>query len=274
VIIDVRFGVSLGVAKEYAEIMVPVSKPAPGTAFAPRRLILRGSPVFELNLWCGTCPALFRKLTEPEAAELGLANERLNAGLQRIDDEVLRIYGTVLPKSTYTVLLLEVTPRLAEPGAAGDYFTHEQVTTWGVDPAIGSPEDPGTSYYRTFEAPIDKDRHLYEFVVPMVPPAWNNSHRVAEYSMAAIDEHPTAVGYSLFDVLQPAMDEGKDYYQHWVLTHFLLDGHHKMEAAATARRPIRLLSLVDEQVSLANAEDLTTMTQTRSQPQQTRARRR
>jgi len=35
------------------------------------------------------------------------------------------------------------------------------------------------------------------------------------------------------------MDEGEDYYEHWVLTHVLLDGHHKIEAAATAGRPIR-----------------------------------
>jgi hypothetical protein len=35
----------------------------------------------ELNLWCGTCPALFKKLAEPEAADLGLANELLDVGL-------------------------------------------------------------------------------------------------------------------------------------------------------------------------------------------------
>jgi hypothetical protein len=115
---------------------------------------------------------LFKKLAEPEVADLGLTNELLNAGLARIDDEVLQVYGTVLPKSEYTVLLLEITPRLVEPGAPSDYFTHEQVTTWGVDPAVGSLDDPGTPYYRTFEAPVGKDRHLYEFVVPMVPPAW------------------------------------------------------------------------------------------------------
>jgi len=67
------------------------------------------------------------------------------------------------------------------------------------------------------------------------------------------------------------MDEGEDYYEHWVLTHVLLDGHHKIEAAATAGRPIRLLSLVDERISIAAPEDLTTMAQARSQPQQARA---
>ncbi|USQ80026.1 hypothetical protein [Ornithinimicrobium faecis] len=134
-------------------------------------------PVFELNLWCGTCPALFKKLNEPPIASLGLTNQRLNTGLDRIDDEVLRTYGNVLPKSVYTVLLLELTPQLVRPGTSSDYFSHEQVATWGVDPFVGAPEDPGTPYYRTFEAPVDDNRHLYGFVVPMVPPAWNDRER-------------------------------------------------------------------------------------------------
>jgi hypothetical protein len=228
-------------------------------------------PVFELNLWCGTCPALFRKLAEPDAADLGLANELLNAGLQAIDDRVLGVYGKVLPESEYTVFLLEVTPRLVEPGTRSDYFSHEQVATWGVDPVAGSPGDPGTPYYRTFEAPAGGNRHLYEFVVPMVPPAWNSKARIAEYSAAPATEPATAVTYSLLDVLQPAMDEGEDYYQHWVLSHFLLDGHHKIEAAARDRRPIRVLTLVDERVSIAAPEDLTAMVETRSRPRRARS---
>ena len=227
--------------------------------------------VFELNLWCGTCPALFRKLAEPEAADLGLANELLNTGLERVEDDVLRVYGKVLPKSEYTVLLMQVTPRLVEPGSPSDYFSHEQVTTWGADPVAGSPDDPGTPYYRTFEAPIGKDRHLYEFVVPMVPPTWNKSDRVADYATAVGADSATAVAYSLLDVLEPAMDEGEDYYEHWVLSHFLLDGHHKVEAAASAGRPVRLLSLVDERISIAAPEDLTTMVQARWRARQARS---
>jgi hypothetical protein len=251
--------------------MVPTPEPAPGTAFPPRRMTLDGAPVLELNLWCGTCPALFKKLAEPERADLGLVNERLNAGVDRIDDDVIGVYGNMLAESTYTVLLLDVTPRLVEPGSTLDYFSHEQVATWGMDPVAGTSDDPGTPYYRTFETPVGKGQHLYEFVVPMVPPAWNSRVRVAEYSAATGAQPATAVAYSLLDVLQPAMDQGDDYYEHWVLSHFLLDGHHKIESAARAGRPIRLLSLVDERISIAAPEDLTTMSQVRAQPQQTRS---
>jgi hypothetical protein len=270
VVIDVRRSVPLGVREKRALVVVPTPKPPPGTAFPPRRLTLRGVPIFELGLWCGTCPALFMKLNQPESADVGLANERLNAGLNAIDDGVLRAYGKVLPKSQYTALLLNITPRLVSPGCPSDYFNHEQVSTWGVDPAVGAPEDPGTPYYRTFEAPIAGERHLYEFVVPMVPPTWNDSERVSEYIDAAGPTAGTAVAYSLLDVIQPATDEGDDYYEHWVLSHFLLDGHHKIEAAAASGRSVRLLSLVDERISIASPEELSTLVEARNKPRQTR----
>lgn len=270
-IVEARRGVELGVRGKRSLVAVPTPKPAPGTAFPPRRLTLRGVPVFELGLWCGTCPAIFQRLSDPESADLGVANEKLNTGLTAIDDEVLRVYGRVLPKSHYTSLLLDVTPQLVAPGDASDYFSHEQVATWGVDPAVGGPENPVTPYYRTFETPVGEQGHLYEFVVPMVPPAWNVSHRVADYGDSLGGSLPTAVAYSLLDVVQPAMDEGDDYYQHWVLTHFLLDGHHKIEAASAAGRPVRLLTLIDERISIASQEELAAAVEARSHPRQSRS---
>lgn len=270
VVIEVQRSVPLGVREERALVAVPTPKPPPGTAFPPRRLTLRGVSVFELGLWCGTCPALFQRLSEPEAADLGASNERLNAGLGAIEDDVLQMYGKVLPRSSYTALLLDVTPQLVTPGSAGDYFSHEQVATWGVDPVLGSPENPGGPYYRTFEAPIGRGQHLYEFMVPMVPPDWNDRRRVSAYAERSGTSPATAVAYSLLDVIQPAMDEGDDYYEHWVLTHFLLDGHHKVQAAATAGRPVRLLSLVDERISIASSDDVTILIEARSKPRQAR----
>lgn len=271
VIIEARRDIELGVREERSLVAVPTPKPAPGTAFPPRRLTLRGVPVFELGLWCGTCPAVFQRLSEPESGDLDVANEKLNTGLTAIDDEVLRAYGRALPKSQYTALLLDVTPQLVAPGDATDYFSHEQVATWGVDPAVDAPGNPVTPYYRTFETPVGERGHLYEFVVPMVPPAWNVRQRVADYSDRLGRTAPTAAAYSLLDVIQPAMDEGDDYYEHWVLTHFLLDGHHKVEAASAGGCPVRLLSLIDERISIASPEEIATAVEARSHARQSRS---
>ena len=77
---------------------------------------------------------------------------------------------------------------------------------------------------------------------------------------------PTAVAYSLLDLVAPAVDHGTDYYMHWVLTHFLLDGHHKFEAAAASGRPVRLLSLLDVKLCLATPEWFEQMIEARARP--------
>ncbi len=168
-LIEFRRGVKLGVPESRAALAVPTPEPSPGQAFPPRRLTVHGSDVFELSFWCGTCPALLRKLAEPDAADLRFANLSLNAGLPRIEKRVLRAYGKVLPKSTYTVLLLDVHPELIMPGHERDYFVKEQVATWGIDPLVGSGEAAGSLYYRSFEASIDNERHRGIKIRPACP---------------------------------------------------------------------------------------------------------
>ncbi|MFE7245925.1 hypothetical protein [Streptomyces sp. NPDC057580] len=60
---------------------------------------------------------------------------------------------------------------------------------------------------------------------------------------------------STLDMCEPAVGVPTDHYQHWGLTHFLLDGHHKLEAAATAGRPVQLLSLLALSEGLAESAD-------------------
>ncbi|MGW0841283.1 hypothetical protein ACWD26_14145 [Streptomyces sp. NPDC002787] len=156
----------------------------------------------------------------------------------------------------YLPLLLRVEPRLVLPGQEGDYFSGEQVATWGLDQFWGLPEYPHTPYYRTFETAVDASAHLYEFVVPMVPPTWNTRERLEEYiELMSRGSVPTAVAVSTLDVCEPASGLPTDHYRHWALTHFLLDGHHKLEAAATTARPVRLLSLLAVGEGLAESED-------------------
>ncbi|MFE0695049.1 hypothetical protein [Streptomyces sp. NPDC058869] len=119
---------------------------------------------------------------------------------------------------------------------------------------------------------VDADAHLYDFIVPMVPPTWNDRRRVEEY--AALMERgtvPTAVAISTLVVCQSAHGHADDPAAHWGLTHFLLDGHHKLEAAATARRPVRLLSLLTLGESLAETENAARLPDLRAQSRSARA---
>jgi hypothetical protein len=228
-------------------------------AWSGRRLLFAADkPAFELSFWCGTCQFVFRRLEGAnEGGSLDALQERLARGLNDLDDHVIEQFGSALPVGEYVPILLEVRPRLVTPAQAGDYFAHEQVETWGMESFWGLPVYPQTPYYRTFETQVDVDAHLYEFVVPMVPPSWNERSRFREFEQL-LDESSkaTAVAVSILDVCQPASDLGPEYYAHWALTHFLIDGHHKMEAAANSGLPIRLLSLLSVRDGLATPEQV------------------
>jgi hypothetical protein len=124
-----------------------------------------------------------------------------------LDEGVVNRFAALLPSAEYLPLLLKVSPRLVRPVEDGDYFAEEQVATWGIDSFWGLPAYPQTPYYRTYETAIDSDSHLFEFIVPMVPPSWNDLARVEEHRhRLSSSARPTAVAVSLLDVCQPAID--------------------------------------------------------------------
>ncbi|MFB6520061.1 hypothetical protein [Streptomyces sp. NPDC056401] len=266
---------SLGVPSSEARLRFGTEFQKLGGAPRRRLLMVDDEPAFELSFYCGTCPLLFQRL-ETAGGKLSLESvrERLTGALEDPDDEagVMEAFGALLPEGEYLPLLLSVEPRLIIPGREGDYFSGEQVTAWGINQFWGLPEYPHTPYYRTFETAVDADAHLYEFVVPMVPPTLNDRERVEEY-VALMEQGavPTAVAISTLDVCQSALGLADDPAAHWGLTHFLLDGHHKLEAAATAGRPVRLLSLLALGESLAGAEDSARLPALRAPPRSARA---
>ncbi|MGW8761009.1 hypothetical protein ACWGN5_00775 [Streptomyces sp. NPDC055815] len=267
----------MGVPAAEARVRFEAEQGAYGGAAPGRRvLVVDGEPAFELSFWCGTCAFLFSRLEGArQTLSLDTVQEQLAGALAGPDDEgVIAAFGALLPEGEYLPVLLRVKPRLVVPGQDGDYFSGEQVDTWGLDQFWGLPQYPHTPYYRTFETPVDASAHLYEFVVPMVPPTWNARERVEEYAdLMSRGTVPTAVAVSTLDVCEPATGAPADHYRHWGLTHFLLDGHHKLEAAATAGRPVQLLALLALGEGLARPEDWARLPALRTQDRSGRPRR-
>jgi hypothetical protein len=247
---------TLGTATEPRLRFVEAGESDP--VLAGRRLLtVDDVPAFELSFWCGTCEFLFERLAGATTTFSSGDPHAGTTGPDGIDDAVISRFGALLPEGRYQPLLLAVQPRLIQPARDGDYFAEEQVATWGPQSFWGLPVYPRTPYYRTFETVVHTGAHLYEFVVPMVPPSWNERDRVDAYVTELADGvTPTAVAVSILDVCAPAVAQGPDYYTHWALAHFLLDGHHRMQAAAESGRPVRLLSLLAVDAGLAGAEQV------------------
>jgi hypothetical protein len=244
-------------------------------SWASRRLLtVDDEPAFELSFWCGTCQFLFERLQGATTTFSPDDMGGLNAGSAGLDEDVISRFAVLLPEGKYQPLLLQIEPRLVHPAGPGDYFAEEQVATWGLESFWGLPAYPRTPYYRTYETCVDAEAHLYEFVVPMVPPSWNERDRVTAYADELIGgATPAAVAVSILDVCAPAVEQGTDYYTHWALTHFLLDGHHKMQAAAESGRPVRLLSLLAVEAGLAVPEQVAQLPTLRAAAPQIRSAR-
>ncbi|GAB18918.1 hypothetical protein GOEFS_070_00020 [Gordonia effusa NBRC 100432] len=258
VIIEIGDPVTLGVSDDKATLRFG-EEPKKSEGYVGRRLLfLDGEPAYELSFWCGTCQFVFRRL---EGANRTLSEEelreRLSEDASTLDPAIVDTYGQLLGEGTYLPLLLRIEPKLVTPSGDDDYFSTEQIATWGIRNFWGLPEYPATPYYRTFQTAVDDDSHFFEFVVPMVPPSWNDSARVDDYaSRLEQGRIPTAVAVATLDVCAPATDTmATDYYRHWAFTHFLLDGHHKLAAAARSGRPVQLLTLVALDDCLATQEE-------------------
>lgn len=242
-------------------------------AWAGRRLLtVDDVPAFELSFWCGTCQFLFERLQGATTTFSPGDTVGLTGGPAGVDDDAVSQFAALLPQGRYQPLFLQIAPRLVQPAHFGDYFAEEQVATWGLDSFWGLPAYPRTPYYRTYETSVNANAHLYEFVVPMVPPSWNERERVTAYTGVLIGgATPTAVAVSILDVCAPAVEQGTDYYTHWALTHFLLDGHHKMQAAAETGNPVRLLSLLAVDAGLATPDQVAQLSTLRAAAPLTRS---
>ena len=93
-----------------------------------------------------------------------------------------------------------------------------------------------------------KRRGLFEFVVPMFPKNHLRADTISSYKNAfSHGVLPTALAVSILDVKQPANWNGNpELTKHWCLSHYLLDGHHKVYAAAEQGTPVSILSFEAE----------------------------
>ena len=229
------------------------NRPA-GQGPGARRLRLDDADAFELSFWCGTCPLVFERLAgSNRTLSSDLLQSRLNNGLSAIDADVLATASVLIPAATYVPMLLSLVPRLVLPSGLDDYFAHEQVEHRGLTAFWGLPENPRTPYYRAGSWQTEEHEFLFEFVVPMVPPTWNDRARVAEYEAELRGgAKPTVLVLSILDRTRPV----SSWDTHAGLIHFILDGHHKMEAAARLGLEVNVLSLLSVDDSLALESDV------------------
>ena len=230
-------------------------------AYHARYLRIEGRRAYEVGNGCETCTFWFTRL---EGANSNVSvdgiRSRLAEGLQSVMDPAVEEFSRVLSSGKYIVALLDILPRLVGPTDADGYFAREQVDLWGTDGFWGLPHYPHSEYYRFDDREVTPTAKLFEFVIPMYPSTWLKSDTVDSYTaQLGRSELPTAVSLSVLDIKQPAVwTEGTQINTHWCLAHYLLDGHHKLYAAASEGRPVRMVSFVSIDQGVSTEEDVAT----------------
>jgi hypothetical protein len=233
---------------------------SPRGGLPSRVLRFRGQRVVDMGNYCNTCALLFAHLANPaQRVSIEALAAQLASGIFTRD--VFRVLETIspaLPQGSYEVSLLEIAPHMVQRGSADDYFVTDRPLLWTFP---GDAGDPRIDYYRGTTTPIPPDATLYEFVVPLYDMARLKPEVVKQYERSiARGTKPTALAITLLDHRQPAMwSADPPVTQHYLLAHYLLDGHHKVRAAAEANRPFTLLSFLARDHSMATLEDVVTV---------------
>jgi hypothetical protein len=93
----------------------------------------------------------------------------------------------------------------------------------------------------------------------MFPRNYLHANAISEYKNTLSQEVvPTALAISILDIKQPAVWEGNpDFTEHWCLSHYLLDGHHKVYAASELGKPLSILSFLALEKGISTQEQIT-----------------
>jgi hypothetical protein len=238
-------------------------------------ITLNGKRVFQYGSPCGTCGIVFKKISSPLDRVSDPEAVDLLGALDHVPSELaLRRLARILSQGTYYLAIIEAPVRQVVPGAPDDYFANEVVHLFGLEaPEYEKPQDPGTRYYRLgqdreltvphpattielrtkpeiaipYPARITKTL-LTQIVMPFQDPATLNKDRVEFWKSKMRAGRPlTAFAVSVLDKQSPARRRGDEDYPYdgqLLLTHCLLDGHHRVQAAFESDAPVRILTLL------------------------------
>lgn len=224
-----------------------------------RFLLIENKPAYHIGNVCGTCAFFFERLEGANKSfSIDEIRNDLQKGISNLDSETIDKFKLILPKGDYFCAILEINPYKISLGEKTDYFANEQVETWGIDGFWNLPHYPKIEYYRSLTKKISEAERLFEFVVPMFPENWLDAKTVDFYKKQIEDKQkPMAVSISVLDVKEPAdIDESEEFYSHLCLSHYLIDGHHKISASSLLNEPITLLSFLAVNESIANKEQV------------------
>jgi hypothetical protein len=235
-------------------------------------ITVNGQRIFEYGSPCGTCGIVFRKVSSSNARVSDPEAVQLLGDLNEVPTEqILERLARVLEPGEYHPVVIEGKVKLIEPGAENDYFATDVVRLFGYEPPeYKEPAGPWTPYYK-FGRNCQFDRTgrrtgphsalVTAVVMPLHDPPKLDRERIEYWKAQHRSGHKlTAFAISVVDNQSPALERFARAYkfaEHFLFTNCLLDGHHRIQAAAELGTSLRILSFLSSKFSLVqNLDDL------------------
>ncbi|MFM7077972.1 MAG: hypothetical protein ACKO3G_18165 [Planctomycetaceae bacterium] len=207
-------------------------------------LFVGGKPLWEMVGGASdTCGGWFSLVDEPLRPRTpDEINERLGRGVDAVDGALVESIVPLLPRGRYTVGLLRAAP-IRQCDADNWYRCRcvEREIRHRLPPDPDDAVDPAA--VRTFLERYQES----EDILPHLPIESIDWKRVGWYREAlSAGSRPTAMVVSLGEMRHP----GGGSHTVVRLSHFVIDGHHKLVAAAQTGTPLTLLSFFAHDHSL------------------------
>lgn len=233
---------------------------APEDSCWDRYLTIDGVRAIQVGVDCETCGFFFSRLPGADTVDIAKWEIPASSGGAMDLELTAREWSRILPRGRYYAMLVDLSPKRVTPGGEMDYFTNEYPATWkGEEP----PRWPATVYYRGRTSKLDEGATLFEFVVPLQDPSRLDSRRVQFYERGEGESTQPAIALSVLDIHRPYewwLEPPGDPFRpvagtHWCWTHYLLDGNHRVAAAASSNSSISVVALVTMEQGIASAEN-------------------
>jgi len=194
-------------------------------------------PIWEMiGGTCDTCGGWFSLVDKPfRPGTPEEISNRLGQGIKAIDPPLVESIMPLLPRGRYTVGLLRTAPFCHENDT--DHWYRSRCVEREIWHRLPTDEDDNGAPVTAHEY-FERYRES-EDILPHLPKGSIDWKQVRHYVEAMESgNRPTAMVISLGEMRHP----GGGSLTYARLTHFVIDGHHKLYAAASIGKPLTLLS--------------------------------
>lgn len=217
-------------------------------------LTIAGKKSYQIGVACAECSFSFERIDEDSISKNTVINmlsqeikEQLDTGIEKIDQHILDDIKAIVPNGKYQVVLTSVLPKLVVPQQQSDYFV-EELAELDYN-AAQNPYNTKTNYFRLNTAALPNE-DFFEFLIPIKSLDSLDKQRVKQHEELLVKgNRPTAVALSKITYGEPPhrlVNENALIINHIVLSHYLIDGLHKVYASAKTQKPIALLFFVPQ----------------------------